>query len=126
MSTAWLLLPDFVLIALGYLLVRWTAFDRPLWDDAERLVYYLLFPVLLFVAIVRQPISLGHAGRPGTGRPDAHRLRHRLGLRAGPWPGVDARAHASVRRWHFASTPTSRWRWPNAWVAPPAWLRSRC
>jgi malonate transporter and related proteins len=67
MSTAWLLLPDFLLIALGYALCRWTALDRPLWNGAERLVYYLLFPVLLFVAIVRQPIApdalAGHYGR---------------------------------------------------------------
>ena len=52
-----LLLPDFALIALGYLICRYTALDRPVWDGAERLVYYLLFPVLLFTAIVRSPIT---------------------------------------------------------------------
>jgi len=52
-----LLLPDFALIALGYLLCRHTALNRPVWDGAERLVYYLLFPVLLFQAIVRAPIQ---------------------------------------------------------------------
>ena len=34
-----LLLPDFALIALGYLICRYTGLDRPVWDGAERLVY---------------------------------------------------------------------------------------
>ena len=51
-----LLLPDFALIASGFLVCRYTGLDRPVWDGAERLVYFLLFPVLLFYAIVRNPI----------------------------------------------------------------------
>ena len=53
-----LLLPDFALIALGYLICHHTALSRPLWDHVERLVYYLLFPCLLFNSIVRTPIQL--------------------------------------------------------------------
>jgi hypothetical protein len=53
-----ILLPDFALIALGYLVCRHTALDRPVWDGAERLVYYLLFPCLLLNAIVRNPIRV--------------------------------------------------------------------
>jgi len=52
------LLPDFVLIALGWLICRMTPLNRTVWDGAERLVYYLLFPALLFVAIVRNPLRL--------------------------------------------------------------------
>lgn len=52
-----ILLPDFALIALGYLLCRHTALDRTVWDGAEKLVYYLLFPALLFHAIVKNPIQ---------------------------------------------------------------------
>lgn len=59
MSQLLLLLPDFLLIATGYLLCRHTALDRPIWDGVERLVYYLLFPVLLFTSIVRQPLEPG-------------------------------------------------------------------
>jgi hypothetical protein len=59
MSDLLILLPDFALIALGYLVCHCTALDRPIWDGAERLVYYLLFPVLLFHAIVRSPIHPG-------------------------------------------------------------------
>ena len=53
MSNALLLLPDFLLIALGWVVCHRTALGRPVWDGVERLVYYLLFPALLFGAIVR-------------------------------------------------------------------------
>jgi malonate transporter len=58
---AQLLFPDFSLILCGYLICRYTALDRPAWDQAERLVYFFLFPVLLFYSIVRTPIDLGSA-----------------------------------------------------------------
>jgi len=56
---AQLLFPDFSLIALGYLLCRYTALDRRVWDQVESLVYYFLFPVLLFHSIVRSPLDFG-------------------------------------------------------------------
>lgn len=61
MADALLLLPDFGLILLGYLLCRHTPLNRPVWDGAERLVYYLLFPCLLFHSIVRNPLKLDTA-----------------------------------------------------------------
>ena len=95
MSQALLLLPDFLLIMVGFALCRYTPLDRPVWDAAERLVYYLLFPVLLFNSIVRAPLSPGSmlnlAGCSlvivgvGIG------LAYALGL----LPQVDRRAHAS-------------------------------
>lgn len=95
MHTALLLLPDFLLIVVGFLVCRYTALNRSVWDGAERLVYYLLFPVLLFNSIVRNPLepaalaTLGVAGLAivGTGIV--------LSLSLGRWPGVDARIHAS-------------------------------
>lgn len=57
MPDPWILLPDFALIALGYVLCRHTPLDRTVWDGAEKLVYYLLFPALLFHAIVKNPIQ---------------------------------------------------------------------
>jgi predicted permease len=57
MSTVWLLLPDFLLILSGFLICRHTALDRGIWEAAERLVYYLLFPVLLFQSILRSPLQ---------------------------------------------------------------------
>ncbi|AOY91635.1 permease [Cupriavidus sp. USMAA2-4] len=47
MSSALLLLPDFSLILIGWLLVRYTSFDRVFWSGVERLVYFVLFPALL-------------------------------------------------------------------------------
>jgi len=58
---AQLLFPDFSLIACGFLLCRYTALDRAVWEQVESLVYYFLFPVLLFHSIVRSPLDLGAA-----------------------------------------------------------------
>ena len=55
---AQLLLPDFSLILGGYLLCRFTALDRSVWAPVESLVYYFLFPVLLFQSIVKTPLDL--------------------------------------------------------------------
>lgn len=61
MDYALLLFPDFSLILCGYLICRYTALNRPTWEQAERLVYFFLFPVLLFYSIVRTPIDLASA-----------------------------------------------------------------
>ena len=61
MNFAQLLFPDFSLIASGWLLCRYTALDRRVWDQVEGLVYYFLFPVLLFHSIVRSPLDFGAA-----------------------------------------------------------------
>ncbi len=58
---AQLLFPDFSLILLGYLVCRFTALDRTVWSAVERLVYYLLFPVLLFHSIVKRPLDMSAA-----------------------------------------------------------------
>ena len=56
-----LLFPDFSLILCGFLVCRYTALDRVVWEQVESLVYYFLFPVLLFHSIVRSPLDLGAA-----------------------------------------------------------------
>ena len=58
---AQLLLPDFSLILCGYLVCRYTALNRSVWQPVESLVYYLLFPVLLFQSIVKSPVDVGAA-----------------------------------------------------------------
>ena len=58
MQLAQLLVPDFSLILCGYLLCRYTALDRGVWEPVENLVYYFLFPVLLFQSIVRTPLDV--------------------------------------------------------------------
>ena len=61
MHFAALLLPDFALILAGWLICHFTPLNRSVWHPVERLVYYLLFPVLLFLSIVKAPIDLGEA-----------------------------------------------------------------
>lgn len=95
MANALLLIPDFLLILCGFLLCRYTALDRGVWDGVERLVYYVLFPVLLFNSIVKTPLNPGAAidvvlsgwGITLAGVALAYALRL--------WPNVDARLHAS-------------------------------
>jgi len=58
MNAAQLLLPDFSLILCGHLLCRYTALNRSVWSQLESLVYFFLFPVLLFYSIVRSPLDL--------------------------------------------------------------------
>ena len=58
MSYLTLLLPDFILIACGFLICRHTALNRPVWEQVEKLVYFFLFPVLLFHSIVKSPLDL--------------------------------------------------------------------
>ena len=95
MSHVLLLVPDFLLILCGFVLCRWTSLDRSVWDGVERLVYYLLFPVLLFNSIVKSPLqpaatlhlALGGVAEIGCGVLLAY------GVRA--LPGIDPRRHAS-------------------------------
>lgn len=95
MPDALLLLPDFLLIVCGFVVCRHTSLDRGVWEAVERLVYYLLFPVLLFNSIVRSPLEFqttlplvaAGLGIVGMGIAGAYALR-RL-------PGVDPRLHAS-------------------------------
>ena len=61
MNFAQLLFPDFSLILCGYLVCRYTALNRTVWQQVESLVYYFLFPVLLFHSIVKSPLDLGAA-----------------------------------------------------------------
>ena len=57
-----LLLPDFSLIVCGYVLCRFTPLNRSVWGPIENLVYYFLFPILLFQNIVNNPLQWASAG----------------------------------------------------------------
>ncbi|KAK52971.1 transporter, auxin efflux carrier domain protein [Bordetella bronchiseptica CA90 BB1334] len=61
MSVALLVLPDFMLVALGWALRHKLGFSREFFAGTERMVYFVLFPALLFQSILRTPISAGHA-----------------------------------------------------------------
>ena len=99
MNYAQLLFPDFSLIAIGWLLCRYTALDRREWDQVESLVYYFLFPVLLFHSIVRSPLDFAATSNLLTaglcvgafGIATAYALPFVPGLRA----HIDRRDHAA-------------------------------
>lgn len=119
MNYAQLLFPDFSLILFGYLLCRFTALDRSIWQPVESLVYYLLFPVLLFHSILKSPIDLHTtsnllaagvlSGLAGIAL--AYSLPH------WPWLGrhIAARDHAASAQVAFRFNPSSGWPWPSAW-----------
>jgi malonate transporter and related proteins len=95
MSHAALLLPDFLLIIIGFLLCRHTRLDESIWQAVERLVYFLLFPVLLFNSILRAPLPTGSVlNLAGSGLAI---MLTGIGLAyaLGRFRGVDKLAHAS-------------------------------
>ena len=99
MNYAQLLFPDFSLIICGYLVCRYTALNRTVWEQVESLVYFFLFPVLLFHSIVKSPLDLVAASSlisagllmGGAGIALAYSLPHL------PWLGkrIDKRDHAA-------------------------------
>lgn len=95
MHHAALLLPDFLLIVIGFVLCRCTRLNETVWQAVERLVYFLLFPVLLFNSIVRAPLPTGSvlnlAGSSFTIMAVGVGLAYALGRVR----GVDTLAHAS-------------------------------
>lgn len=62
MSAALLILPNFVLILVGLVLARRFGFERGFWDGLEKLVYYVLFPALLFRSLATAKIDLATTG----------------------------------------------------------------
>ncbi len=90
-----LLLPDFLLIVCGYVICRYTALNRPVWEAAERLVYYLLFPVLLFGSILRSPLQPSTTIHLAAGGIGVVLIGIALAYSLRRLPGVDPRMHAS-------------------------------
>lgn len=55
------LFPDLALIAIGQLLFRFGYRQRSMWDGLEKLIYYVLFPSLLFDTILHTSFGLAAA-----------------------------------------------------------------
>ncbi len=62
MTIATILLPDFTLILLGFILMRVTHWGPVFWSGMEKLVYYVLFPALLFYSTTRTPLNFAATG----------------------------------------------------------------
>jgi hypothetical protein len=60
-NTALTLLPDFLLILLGYALRRRLQLGDHVWAGIEKLIYFVLFPALLFNSLARANIQLSTA-----------------------------------------------------------------
>ena len=84
LAHATLILPDFALILLGVLLHHRFGYERGFWVGLERLVYYLLFPALLFNSIVAAQYSLAADGGLLLAAVGAFLLSVMLGFVAGP------------------------------------------
>ncbi|OGB25018.1 MAG: permease [Burkholderiales bacterium RIFCSPLOWO2_02_FULL_57_36] len=63
MPIAAILLPDFALIVIGFVLMRFTDWGTTFWTGMEKLVYYILFPALLFYATSRAPLDFASTGK---------------------------------------------------------------
>jgi len=63
-ATALLILPNFVLILVGLVLARRFSFGRDFWSGLEQLVYYVLFPALLFRSLALARIDFAATARP--------------------------------------------------------------
>lgn len=63
MSIATILVPDFTLILIGFLLMRLTRWGAEFWNGLEKMVYFVLFPVLLFYSTARSPLDLRETGK---------------------------------------------------------------
>ncbi|HXF79417.1 MAG TPA: AEC family transporter [Usitatibacter sp.] len=64
MHTALLILPNFALIVVGLVLARRFRFGRDFWSGLEKLVYYVLFPALLFRSLATAKIDFAAAAAP--------------------------------------------------------------
>ncbi len=99
MNFAQLLFPDFSLILCGYLVCRFTALNRKVWEQVESLVYFFLFPVLLFHSIVKSPLDLSAASSlMGAGLAlGVGGIALAYSLPHWPWLGkkIDVRLHAA-------------------------------
>lgn len=67
MNIALALFPDFALILLGYGLRRLMPLGDHFWTGLEKLIYFVLFPALLFSAITKAPLSAAALPLIGTG-----------------------------------------------------------
>jgi malonate transporter and related proteins len=62
MDVALAILPNFLLILIGFALSRRFDYGRGFWDGLEKLVYYVLFPALLFRSLATAQIDLAKTG----------------------------------------------------------------
>jgi predicted permease len=95
MSAALLILPNFVLILLGLALARAFVYGRDFWQGLEKLVYYVLFPALLFRSLAIARIDLAQAGALVAAACAFTIAGFLLSLAAGPLFGLERQLHTT-------------------------------
>ncbi|HUP96405.1 MAG TPA: AEC family transporter [Usitatibacter sp.] len=95
MSAALLILPNFVLILVGLLLARRFDYGRGFWEGLEKLVYYVLFPALLFRSLALAKIDFAQAGWLVASACAFTVAGFLLSLAAKPIFGLDQQLHAT-------------------------------
>ena len=95
MNAAALVLPEFALILLGVLLRRFAWRSAEFWVDLERLVYYVLFPVLLLRTTLSADLAATGAGTAVLAAVGATVAGALLGAGVRWLPGVDRMTAAS-------------------------------
>jgi predicted permease len=63
MSIITVLLPDFSLILIGFALMRVAKWGNEFWAGLEKMVYFVLFPALLFYSTARTPLDFSATGK---------------------------------------------------------------
>lgn len=102
-----LLFPDFAIIALGYLLRRFWM-GAPAWVTIEKLVYFVLFPCLLFFSVVSSNFDVNKVGAFALGAPTVILIAFLLG-----WLGL---LFSKMGRVDFASGLQTAYRF-NSYIA---------
>lgn len=95
MSAALLILPNFVLILVGLALARRFDYGRDFWQGLEKLVYYVLFPALLFRALATAELDFTRAGLVVASACAFTLAGFGLSLLAKPLFGLDRQLHAT-------------------------------
>lgn len=95
MQTAFLILPNFVLILVGFALARGFDYGRGFWEGMEKLVYFVLFPALLLRSLAISTLDLASVGLVVACGWGIMILGMGLGWLARPLFGVEARVAAS-------------------------------
>jgi malonate transporter and related proteins len=95
-SAALLILPNFVLILVGFVLARRFAFGREFWEGVEKLVYYVLFPALLFRSLATARLDFAQAAWLVAAACAFTVVGFVLSLLARPIFGLDRELHATA------------------------------
>ncbi|HET7729219.1 MAG TPA: AEC family transporter [Usitatibacter sp.] len=95
MSAALLVLPNFVLILVGLALARRFDYGRDFWGGLEKLVYYVLFPALLFRSLALARIDFAQTAGLALAACAFTLAGFGLSLLAKPVFGLDAQLHAT-------------------------------